>query len=89
MSNDITRLIVLLNTEMKCIQIYSASIIYKIKVQVNFIQAKRLRISDYRQESDKIMEHHRKSEEEWGILDPPAIQQIVVKVANSTVSMNV
>lgn len=40
---------------MKCIQIYSASIIYKIKVQVNFIQAKRLRISDYRQESDKIM----------------------------------
>ena len=45
----------MLNTEIKCIQIYSASIIYKIKVQINFIQAKRLRISDYRQESDKIM----------------------------------
>lgn len=35
------------------------------------------------------MERHRKSEEEWGILDPPAIQQIVVKVANSTVSLSV
>ena len=30
-------------------------------------------------ESEEIRERHRKSEEEWGISDPPAIQQIIVK----------
>ena len=36
-------------------------------------------------ESEEIRERHRKSEEEWGISDPPAIQQIIVKVGKRRV----